>query len=493
MNDESMSIKFFVLDTNVLLQDQRALLRFSGADTEVIIPIYVLEELDGFKAELSDRGQRAREVTRVLDGLRELGSLAHGVPLHDGGILRVMQTEIEPSDRLEQSLCYDQLILNCALELTQSHSAEHSARVTLVTKDTNLRVRANFVGVHAIDYDPDKESEAHATSATQRATLDLVGLPSVRSIEYTLDPIKNGGLIEDLSLADSPQQEGLEPPPVDCRPNEALWAYRAPSPLIDPALSTPPRTHTPPLTHPEASPRVLICLDPEMKRWVRPSASKAWGLSALNEEQRLALHYLRAPEIPLVTLAGKAGTGKTLLALAAGLAQVVEEERYERVLVSRAIFPLGKDIGYLPGTLEEKMDPWLQPIYDNLDFLLGQRAQRQPHRRRAQSEELLEMGYIDVEPITYIRGRSIPRQYLIIDEAQNLTAHEVKTLLTRAGEGTKIVLIGDPQQVDHPYLDPAHNGLSYVARRFFGQECAAHVTLISGERSGLAALAADLL
>ena len=489
MNDEVMSIKHFVLDTNVLLQDRRALLTFSGADTEVIIPIYVLEELDGFKAELSERGQRAREVTRVLDGLRDRGSLAHGVALSDGGILRVMQTELDPSEHAhwEQSLFYDQLILNCALELTQSLSDERSVRVILVTKDTNLRVRANFVGVHAIDYDPDKESDPQPTSITQRASLDIVGLPSPRCLECTLDPIETGGVVEDLSLADAPQQEGLESLPASSRAHEAFWVSRAPSQSATPDL------HSSALTHSEGSTRALICLDSKMKRWIRPSPSKAWGLSALNEEQRLALHYLRDPEISLVTIAGKAGTGKTLIALAAGLAQVVEEERYERVLVSRAIFPLGKDIGYLPGTLEEKMDPWLQPIYDNLDFLLGQRAQRQPHRRRAQSEELLEMGYIDIEPITYIRGRSIPRQYLIIDEAQNLTAHEVKTLLTRAGEGTKVVLIGDPQQVDHPYLDPAHNGLSHVARRFFGQECAAHVTLVSGERSGLAALAADLL
>ena len=224
------------------------------------------------------------------------------------------------------------------------------------------------------------------------------------------------------------------------------------------------------------------------------SDEPAWGLRPLNNEQRLALHYLRDPSVSLVCLTGKAGTGKTLIALAAGLAQCLEgERRYERLLVSRAIFPLGRDIGYLPGTLEEKMSPWVQPIYDNLDFLLGQRPQRQPHRGRARADELLDMGVVEVTPITYIRGRSIPGQYMIIDEAQNLTQHEVKTILTRAGQGTKLVLIGDTAQIDHPYLSAEHNGLKHVIERFKGQSCAAHVLLTQGERSPLAALAADLL
>lgn len=219
----------------------------------------------------------------------------------------------------------------------------------------------------------------------------------------------------------------------------------------------------------------------------------AWGLSPRNLEQKIALHHLRNPEISLVCLTGKAGTGKTLIALAAGLAQCLEDKRYERVLVSRAIFPLGKDIGYLPGTLEEKMAPWIQPVFDNLDFLLGQRPQRQPHRGRARADELFELGVIEVTPITYIRGRSIPRQFMIIDEAQNLTQHEVKTILTRAGHGTKLVLIGDTAQIDHPYLSSHHNGLSYVIDCFKEQSCAVHIHLKTGERSPLAALAADLL
>ena len=218
-----------------------------------------------------------------------------------------------------------------------------------------------------------------------------------------------------------------------------------------------------------------------------------WGLSPLNDEQARALIALLDPEISLVTLTGKAGTGKTLIALAAGLEQVTSLERYERVMVSRAIFPIGRDLGYLPGSLEEKMEPWLQPIYDNVDFLLGQRERRKTQRERARAEDLIDLGLIEVTPITYIRGRSIPRQYLIVDEAQNLTPHEMKTMLTRAGEGTKVVLLGDPHQVDHPYLDAERNGLTVVSRRFADQRCAAHVHLTRGERSPLAELAADLL
>lgn len=224
-----------------------------------------------------------------------------------------------------------------------------------------------------------------------------------------------------------------------------------------------------------------------------PHEGPVWGLTPLNEEQAVALAALLDPEISLVTLMGKAGTGKTLLALAAGLEQVTNQERYERVMVSRAIFPLGRDLGYLPGSMEEKMEPWLQPIYDNLDFLLGQRARRQANRERPRAEDLIDLGLIEVTPITYIRGRSIPRQFLIVDEAQNLTPHEMKTMLTRAGQDTKVVLLGDPHQVDHPYLDAERNGLTVVSRRFADQRCAAHIQLLRGERSPLAELAADLL
>ena len=389
-----------VLDTNILLDDPRAIERLGTLGRCVIIPLCVLEELDRFKLEQSERGLRAREVTHTLDRLsaEHPDGLQTGLSLARGGRLRL--SALGAPDEPAQERSPDLSLLSCALA---ERSAHPQRSLTVLTRDVNLRVRARFLGLQV---------------ASEEALNDRSDAP----------------------------------------------------------LKAPPSTSARP-----ASPALEIADQP------------AWGLSAINDEQRLALHYLRAPEVSLVCLTGKAGTGKTLIALAAGLAQCLEDKRYERVLVSRAIFPLGRDIGYLPGTLEEKMAPWVQPVFDNLDFLLGQRPQRQPHRGRARAEELVELGVIEVSPITYIRGRSIPKQYMIIDEAQNLTLHEVKTILTRAGHGTKVVLIGDTAQIDHPYLSSEHNGLSYTIERFATEPCAAHVHLKTGERSPLAALAADLL
>jgi len=217
-----------------------------------------------------------------------------------------------------------------------------------------------------------------------------------------------------------------------------------------------------------------------------------WGIKPRNKEQHFAFDALLRDDISLVTLIGKAGTGKTLLAIAAGLQKVTEEETYTRMLVSRPIFPLGRDIGYLPGDVEEKLNPWMQPIHDNLEFLMGLSRQDRKTSNRS-PRELMDMNMIKVEPLTYIRGRSIPNQYMIVDEAQNLTPHEVKTILTRVGEGTKIVLTGDPYQIDNPYVDSVNNGLAYIAEKFKDSDIAATVTLMKGERSRLAELAANLL
>jgi PhoH-like ATPase len=242
----------------------------------------------------------------------------------------------------------------------------------------------------------------------------------------------------------------------------------------------------------------------------RATKVKLGRIQARNREQTFALDLLLDPDIQLVTLVGKAGTGKTLLALAAGLNQVADERLYERLLVTRPVISLGKEIGFLPGDLEEKMGPWMQPIIDNLDYLLGGDEQRggssggssgasahgvRPggHRPRSNWADLKGMGLLEVEAISYIRGRSIPRQYMVVDEAQNLTPHEVKTIVTRVGEGTKIVLTGDPYQIDNPYVDAESNGLTWLVERFKGQVLAGHVTLQRGERSQLAELAANLL
>jgi PhoH-like ATPase len=216
-----------------------------------------------------------------------------------------------------------------------------------------------------------------------------------------------------------------------------------------------------------------------------------WGIRPRNKEQHCALDLLLCDDVKLVTLIGKAGTGKTMLALAAGLQKVIEEQLYSKLLVSRPIFPLGRDVGYLPGDIEEKLNPWMQPIYDNVEFLMG--LSKQERKTGRSYQELLDLGYIEIEPLTYIRGRSIPNQFIIVDEAQNLTPHEVKTIITRVGEATKVVLTGDPYQIDNPYVDATSNGLTTVVEKFKGEPVAGHVTLSKGERSALAELASNVL
>jgi PhoH-like ATPase len=217
-------------------------------------------------------------------------------------------------------------------------------------------------------------------------------------------------------------------------------------------------------------------------------ADSIWGIHARNVEQSFAMDCLLNDEILFVSLVGKAGTGKTLLAIAAGLHKTLDEGRFQRLLVSRPIFPMGRDIGYLPGDIEQKLNPWMQPIFDNVEFLMG--ADKKASGR---AQELINQGMLNIEPLTYIRGRSIPKQYLIVDESQNLTPHEIKTIITRAGTGTKVVLTGDVYQIDNPYVDSANSGLTYAVEKFKGQPIAAHVTLTKGERSALAELAANIL
>ena len=220
--------------------------------------------------------------------------------------------------------------------------------------------------------------------------------------------------------------------------------------------------------------------------------SYPWGIKPRNREQQFALELLLDPAVQIVTLLGKAGTGKTLLAIAAGLQQVVDDEAYDKILVSRPVMPMGRDLGYLPGDISEKLRPYMQPIYDNLEFIVA--ANTEARRRSTMTAgQLEEAGYLSVEPLTYIRGRSIPKQYLVVDEAQNLTPHEVKTILTRAGEGTKVIFTGDPHQIDNPYVDASTNGLSFLAEHFKHLDISGHVTLQKGERSRLAELASNLL
>jgi PhoH-like ATPase len=434
--------KNYVLDTNVLLHDPQAIFRFE--DNNVIIPIYVIEEVDQFKREGSERGRNARSIARLLDELRERGgSLSKGVPLDSGGVLRVAV----PSKRLTLPSAIDHTAMDQAILQTAFDVRENDAgRVTIfVTMDTNLRIRADALGMVAQTYE------------NQRVDFDRL----------------NSGIV-DLEM------DGDE---VDTFFREGRVAPREPVPAPNTCVLMRDRSnpsHTA-LGRYDASRRAISAL--------RVPREGVMTVRPRNKEQSFALDLLLDESIRLVTLVGKAGTGKTLLALAAGLKRTVEDGVYTRMLVSRPVMPLGRDIGFLPGDVDEKLNPWMQPIFDNLEFLFSAGSRKGP---RAYAE-LLESGQIQVEPLTYIRGRSLPQQFIVVDEAQNLTPHEVKTIITRSGDGTKIVLTGDPGQIDNPYVDSASNGLTIAAERFGGEKLAGHIVLAKGERSELAELAANLL
>ncbi len=438
------SKKVFVLDTNVLLHDPKAIFHFQEHD--VVIPIVVIEEIDHFKKDQTEIGRNARNVSRMMDRLRGQGSLSKGVKMEGGGILKVDVTthayDIQFFSLDKHKV--DNHILGCAQELLKVRKE----KVVLVTKDTNLRIKADAMGLQAEDY------------TTDRVELEelYTGFDTWEVSPEKVDLLFDGGLAleEDRELY----------------PNQFVT-------LVD--QGNPAHTA---LARFDAADRLLKPL----KRMEMPP----WGVKARNREQQFALDLLLDDSVQVVTLVGKAGTGKTLLAIAAGLQQVVDEERYNRLLVSRPVMPMGRDLGFLPGDVGEKLRPYMQPIYDNLDFIV---AANMEMRRRVSmtSAQLEEGGYLSVEPLTYIRGRSIPNQYIIVDEAQNLTPHEVKTILTRAGDGTKVVLTGDPYQIDNPYVDASTNGLSFLAEHFKGLDLSGHVTLLKGERSRMAELASNLL
>ncbi len=432
--------KNYILDTNVLLHDPGAALSFD--DNSVIIPIQVVEEIDHFKKEMSERGRNARQISHFLDSLRHQGHLAEGVPLPNGGTLRVVVSGGEddvPGIGLDGTV--DNLILALGLHLKRR---EPMMPLVLVTKDTNLRIKADAMGLMAEDF------EAGRVQITELDRGDT---------EVTVGP------------------EFI-----------ARFKEAGTSPL--PAGTFYPNTYV--ILRAGDGPRsVLARVNPaaEGLETLRVPGEPVWGISPRNKEQHYALDALLDDRIQLVTVMGKAGTGKTLLALAAGLAKVETESRYRRLLISRPLFPVGKDVGYLPGGLEAKLAPWMQPIQDNMTLLL----ERVGVRDVGHELDRLLGTVVSVEPITYIRGRSIPNQYIIVDEAQNLTPLEVKTIITRVGEDTKIVLTGDVFQIDNPYVDESSNGFNYVVHKFRDQGIAAHVVLRRGERSGLAELAANLL
>jgi PhoH-like ATPase len=439
--------KNFVLDTNVLLHDPRSI--FGFGDNNVVIPIYVIEEIDNFKRDLSSLGRNARQVARYLDEFRAQGKLREGVPLgQDRGTIRVLFTERQlPKEWADGHSSIDNRILAVAVDV---RDREKGLPAVFVTKDTNLRIRADALGLHAEDYDVEGVAIDELWSGVDEIEVD----------GQAVNDFYASGVV--------PVAPAAEPPP----PNEFVVLRDRANPQHSAVgkFSAARQAYVPLIKTPKEG---------------------TWGIRPRNKEQSFGLDLLLNDEIRLVTIVGKAGTGKTLLAIAAGLQKTMEENVYQKLLVSRPIFPLGRDIGYLPGDVEEKLNPWMQPIFDNVEYLMN--LSRSEKKQGRGYHELMDLGILEIEPLTYIRGRSIPNQYMIVDEAQNLTPHEVKTIITRVGDGTKIVLTGDPYQIDNPYVDQTNNGLIHVVNRFKSERLAGHVTMAKGERSPLAELAANLL
>ncbi|MFD0588080.1 PhoH family protein [Paenibacillus sp. GCM10027627] len=443
--------KIFVLDTNVLLHDPQSL--FSFDDNEVIIPAVVLEEIDSKKRLADELGRNARSVSRILDQMREQGHLHKGISLPGGGILKV-ELNHRSFVRVQEmfgEMSNDNRILAVALNYSnEQESVEEALRrsVVLVSKDVLVRIKADVLGLQAQDYLSDRVLD---NSEFYAGNLTLHVHPSVIDEFYSYRFLS----VNHLQLKNR------------LNPNEFV--------ILRDEMGT------------SKSALLKVSSDGNRLEPLFLSNDPVWGITARNAQQRMALELLLNDDIPLVTLSGKAGTGKTLLALAAGLLKVEDEHKYKKLLIARPVVPMGKDIGYLPGEKEEKLRPWMQPIYDNLEFLFDT-------KKAGDIEKILMgMGSIQVEALTYIRGRSIPGQFIIIDEAQNLTKHEVKTIVSRVGEGSKIVLMGDPGQIDHPYLDSISNGLTHIVEKFKREPISGHVTLEKGERSKLAQFAADLL
>ena len=435
--------KTFVLDTNVLLFDPSAITKFG--ENNVFIPLIVVEELDRFKKDQNENGRNARHFARLVDGLREKDSLVKGVPLPSGGKLRISILREPATKHIGIDLSInDNLILANTLYLK-----ENGENVVLITKDINLRLKADALGVEAEDYETSEITMDELYSGQRVFEISAERLNDFeknRFLELTEDEKKTFFANEYLIIHEK-----------DVPAHRLLGRYHLKKGGIVPLIKT---------------------------------REGVWGIHPKNIEQQFAMDALLNQEISLVSLVGKAGTGKTLLAIAAGLESAIGQQSFSRVLVSRPIVPMGRDLGFLPGDVNEKLGPWMQPIFDNIDFLFGnQRANNQT----TTWDELINQGLLHVEPLTYIRGRSLPGQFMIVDEAQNLTPHEIKTIITRAGEGTKIVLTGDSEQIDNPYLDSINNGLVYCIDRLKKEDIVAHTKLTQGERSPLSEIASELL
>ena len=433
--------KIFILDTNVLIHDPEAM--FSFDDNDVYLPIYVIEEIDKLK-EYNDRvGKSARETSRNSNL-----SLLEGLKNSTGGTFRIVLGEndsVNIPDSLNKNLT-DNKIIGQALRIKNENKKR---KVILVSKDMNVRIKANVLGMETVDYVKDQIDINQLYEGWKEIEIsnDLFSL-----LEKA--PIINW----DLVLKEEPKANEL-------------------------------------IRFKNSNKEILTIYKKEREKLEKQvfADTKVWGVFARNTEQKQAMELLMDERIKLVTLVGKAGTGKTLLAIATALEQVVERKLYKKIFIARPIVPMGNDIGFLPGTEKEKMQPWMLPIYDNIEFLASNKGQTSSNEAEKVVAGLESLGLLKVEPLTYIRGRSIPQGFIIIDEAQNLTPHEVKTIITRVGKDTKIVFTGDPDQIDNPYLDANSNGLAYIAEKMKNEILVGHIRLVKGERSEISELASRLL
>ncbi len=441
-----MAKKNYVIDTSVFLSDADAL--FSFANNDVFVPLKVLEEVDKHKKRQDSVGFNARKIIKHLDALREKGSLVKGVRLEQGkGIVKVVDHDFDgiPRNTLDLEVP-DHMILSSALRVQK----DWEKRKTIVmSRDINMRVIANSLGLESDDY--------VTTKVIDDADKLYDGFEEILVDDQIIDHFYAG---EEITLD---EEQG-----VQLYPNQFLMLQSSANPKKT-ALCRFVAPHLP--------------LKPTPQKW----SELSWGIKPRNKEQGFAYDLLFDDDIPLVTLIGKAGSGKTLMAIAAGMEQTlgIQNNKYKKIVVSRPVQPLGKDIGFLPGSMHEKMLPWLMPIQDNLQNIMGS--------DRTMLKSYLEKGQIEIEALTYIRGRSISNAFIIIDEAQNLTAHEVKTIVTRIGENSKIVLTGDIEQIDNIYTNETSNGLAFAVEKFKKHDISGHVTFKRGERSKLATLAAKIL
>ena len=440
--DKKVNRKTFVIDTNVLVHDPQAITKFKHND--VVIPLAVLEELDGLKRHSDEVGKNAREVIRYIDSLKaeKRGDLHTGVEIAEGPKIRI-HLEMQPEKVGDFPLSLDRssnrfLLIAYALK-------EKGESVVIVSKDFVTRVKAEAMGLEAEDYENLKASYEELYR----------GFRKIECSKRDIDLFFKEGTLPNPEEGFRPNEYALLTSPEN---SSAVCKYSSKTKKLEPLL---------------------------------PITKDIWGIHPLNMEQKCAIDLLLRDDIHLVTLIGQAGTGKTLLALACGMRKVFDENRYSKILISRPIVPLGKDIGYLPGTKEEKLYHWMQPIYDNLEFLCSNTSGES--NSAAALGFIMESKKIEMEAVTYIRGRSLPKMYIIIDEAQNLTPHEVKTVISRAGKGTKVILTGDPTQIDNPYLDKDSNGLTYAVNKFKNHKIYGHMFLDKTERSELASLAAEIL